>query len=80
MSATDEGREVLFARCFAEAVDDNIGAAARALNRIGEPVVARDDHGAVRLRIHDGCIETTSLECAGYASAAMPDFAGMKTL
>ena len=37
-------------------------------------------HGAVRLRIHDGCIETTSLECAGYASAAMPDFAGMTAL
>ena len=44
------------------------------------PDLYERSHGAVRLRIHDGCIETTSLQCAGYASAALPDFAGMTAL
>ena len=34
-------------------------------------------HGAVRLRIRDGRIRLGSLDCAGFASAAMPDFEAM---
>ncbi|WP_076998721.1 enolase C-terminal domain-like protein [Variovorax sp. KK3] len=34
-------------------------------------------HGAVRLRIRDGRISLGSLDCAGFASAAMPDFDAM---
>ena len=44
------------------------------------PDLYERSHGAVRLRILDGCIEIRSLQCAGYASAAMPDFAGMTAL
>jgi hypothetical protein len=35
-------------------------------------------HGAVRLRIRRGSIELGSLDCPGYASAAMPDFSAMQ--
>ena len=37
-------------------------------------------HGAVRLKIRDGRITLGSLACAGFASAAMPDFAAMHQL
>jgi hypothetical protein len=37
-------------------------------------------HGAVRLKIRGGRIEIGSLACAGYASAAMPDFGAMQPL
>ncbi|MDR6535024.1 enolase C-terminal domain-like protein [Variovorax soli] len=37
-------------------------------------------HGAVRLRIRDGRIRLGSLDCAGFASAAMPDFDAMATM
>jgi hypothetical protein len=35
-------------------------------------------HGAVHLKIAQGMISTKSLDCAGYASAAMPDWSAMK--
>ncbi|WP_395689688.1 mandelate racemase [Caenimonas koreensis] len=37
-------------------------------------------HGAVRLKIQDGRIALGSLACAGFASAAMPDFSAMTPL
>ncbi|VTU33828.1 hypothetical protein H6CHR_04080 [Variovorax sp. PBL-H6] len=37
-------------------------------------------HGAVRLRIRDGRIRLGSLDCAGFASAAMPDFDAMQPM
>jgi hypothetical protein len=37
-------------------------------------------HGAVRLAIRDGRIALGSLDVAGYASAAMPDFDGMSVI
>ena len=37
-------------------------------------------HGAVRLRIADGRIDLASLDCPGFASAAMPDFDAMTAL
>jgi hypothetical protein len=37
-------------------------------------------HGAVRLRIRDGRIKLGSLDCAGFASAAMPDFDAMQPM
>jgi hypothetical protein len=44
------------------------------------PDVYERSHGAVRLKIHEGRIALGSLACAGYASAAMPDFSAMKRL
>ena len=44
------------------------------------PDVYEQSHGAVRLRIKQGRIALASLDCAGYASAAMPDFGTMQTL
>jgi L-alanine-DL-glutamate epimerase-like enolase superfamily enzyme len=41
------------------------------------PDLYERSHGAVRLRIRDGRIALGSLQCAGYASAAMPDFGAM---
>jgi hypothetical protein len=41
------------------------------------PDLYQRSHGAVRLKIHAGRIALGSLECPGYASAAMPDFAAM---
>lgn len=41
------------------------------------PDVYEHSHGAVRLRIRDGRIALASLDCAGFASAAMPDFKAM---
>ena len=37
-------------------------------------------HGAVRLKIKQGRTGLASLDCAGYASAAQPDFAAMQAL
>ena len=44
------------------------------------PDVYERSHGAVRLKIKQGRIALASLDCAGYASAAMPDFAAMRAL
>jgi L-alanine-DL-glutamate epimerase-like enolase superfamily enzyme len=41
------------------------------------PDVYERSHGAVRLKIRDGRIAPPSLACAGFASAAMPDFSAM---
>jgi hypothetical protein len=41
------------------------------------PDVYERSHGAVRLRIREGRIDLASLDCAGYASGAMPDFSAM---
>lgn len=37
-------------------------------------------HGAVRLKISKGMISVKSLECAGFASAAMPDWNAMRNM
>ena len=37
-------------------------------------------HGAVRLKIREGRVDLRSLDCAGYASAAMPDFTAMAVM
>ena len=42
------------------------------------PDLYERSHGAVRLKIQGGRIALGSLQCAGYASAALPDFAAMK--
>jgi hypothetical protein len=44
------------------------------------PDLYERSHGAVRLRIRAGRIDLRSLDCAGYASAAMPDFGGMSVI
>jgi hypothetical protein len=44
------------------------------------PDVYERSHGAVRLAIHQGRIAIGSLDCVGYASAAMPDFSRMLSL
>jgi L-alanine-DL-glutamate epimerase-like enolase superfamily enzyme len=44
------------------------------------PDVYERSHGAVRLRICEGRIAIGSLDCVGYASGAMPDFAAMDTI
>ncbi len=44
------------------------------------PDVYEQSHGAVRLAIRDGRIALNSLECIGYASAAMPDFRAMQAM
>ena len=44
------------------------------------PDVYERSHGAVRLRIREGRIALSSLDCSGYASAAMPDFSAMQAL
>ena len=44
------------------------------------PDVYERSHGAVRLKIREGRIALGSLDCAGYASAAMPDFDAMTSL
>jgi len=41
------------------------------------PDLYQRSHGAVRLRISGGRIALGSLQCPGFASAAMPDFAAM---
>jgi hypothetical protein len=44
------------------------------------PDVYEASHGAVRLRIAEGRIALGSLDCAGFASGALPDFAAMQEL
>ncbi len=44
------------------------------------PDVYERSHGAARLRIANGRISLGSLDCVGFASAAMPDFAGMRAI
>jgi hypothetical protein len=44
------------------------------------PDVYERSHGAVRLKIREGRIAIGSLDCVGYASAALPDFARMLSL
>ena len=44
------------------------------------PDVYERSHGAVRLKIQHGRIALKSLACAGFASAAMPDFEAMQPL
>jgi hypothetical protein len=44
------------------------------------PDIYERSHGAVRLRITKGQIATGSLNCAGFASAAMPDWNQMKEM
>jgi L-alanine-DL-glutamate epimerase-like enolase superfamily enzyme len=44
------------------------------------PDVYERSHGAVRLKIRDGRIAIGSLDCVGYASAALPDFSQMLSL
>jgi hypothetical protein len=44
------------------------------------PDVYERSHGAVRLKIRGGRIAIDSLDCAGFASAAMPDFDAMSAL
>ena len=44
------------------------------------PDLYERSHGAVRLKITQGRLEIGSLDCAGYASAAMPDWNSMRTM
>jgi hypothetical protein len=44
------------------------------------PDLYERSHGAVRLRIRGGELAIASLDCAGFASGAMPDFAAMRPL
>jgi hypothetical protein len=44
------------------------------------PDLYEASHGAVRLKITNGMIATGSLDCAGFASRAMPDWSAMKTM
>ena len=44
------------------------------------PDLYERSHGAVRLKITQGMLEIGSLDCAGYASAAMPDWNSMRTM
>jgi hypothetical protein len=44
------------------------------------PDVYERSHGAVRLKIKEGLINTKSLNCPGFASAAMPDWNAMKEM
>jgi L-alanine-DL-glutamate epimerase-like enolase superfamily enzyme len=48
--------------------------------RTAHPDVYERSHGAVRLKIQRGRIALGSLACAGYASAAMPDFSAMTAI
>jgi hypothetical protein len=42
------------------------------------PDLYERSHGAVRLRIRDGDLAIGSLRCAGFASAALPDWETMR--
>lgn len=44
------------------------------------PDLYEDSHGAVRLKIRSGRLAVASLDCAGYASAAQPDFSAMQAI
>ena len=44
------------------------------------PDLYERSHGAVRVAIREGQLAIGSLECTGYASAAMPDWNSMRTM
>lgn len=44
------------------------------------PDLYERSHGAVRVRIADGMLSIGSLDCPGYASAALPDWNGMRQM
>jgi L-alanine-DL-glutamate epimerase-like enolase superfamily enzyme len=44
------------------------------------PDLYEQSHGAVRVKIKDGNLQIGSLDCAGYASRAMPDWSSMKRM
>jgi hypothetical protein len=44
------------------------------------PDLYERSHGAVRLSIRNGMIATASLDCAGFASGAMPDWTAMRDM
>ena len=44
------------------------------------PDLYEDSHGAARVRIAGGNLSIGSLDCAGYASAAMPDWNSMRSM
>jgi hypothetical protein len=44
------------------------------------PDLYEDSHGATRLKIRNGALALDSLGCAGYASAAMPDWNSMRAM
>jgi len=44
------------------------------------PDLYEHSHGAARLRITNGELAIGSLACAGYASAAMPDWNSMREM
>jgi hypothetical protein len=44
------------------------------------PDLYERSHGAVRVRIEDGLLQIGSLDCEGYASRAMPHWAGMREM
>ena len=46
----------------------------------GHPDLYEHSHGAVRVRIVNGKLSIGSLDCAGYASAAMPDWNSMRSM
>ncbi len=54
--------------------------AEQAAFRNNHPDVYEYSHGAVRLKIQEGRIHLASLDCPGFASAALPDFAAMQSL
>jgi L-alanine-DL-glutamate epimerase-like enolase superfamily enzyme len=48
--------------------------------RAAHPDLYEQSHGAVRLRIRDGSLALASLDCAGYASAVLPDWDTLQAL
>ena len=44
------------------------------------PDLYERSHGAVRVAIHEGMLAIGSLDCKGYASAAMPDWNSMRSM
>ena len=44
------------------------------------PDLYERSHGAVRVKIRNGNLEISSLQCAGFASAALPDWSAMRTV
>jgi len=46
----------------------------------GHPDLYERSHGAARVAIHGGMLEIGSLECPGYASRAMPDWASLRSM
>jgi hypothetical protein len=57
-----------------------LGAAEQQAFLDAHPDVYERSHGAVRLKISRGRIALASLDCTGYASAAMPDFGAMQEI